>query len=103
MDDTFSYFPSRNEVLKCYQCLNNLFTLLFTMEVKNNNMLPFLDMLVEMGPSSFVTSVYQKPIFTGWYISRDSFTLKSRKMNLIKCLAQRALMICFDTKIEAEL
>ena len=38
------------------------------MEEQMNNMLPFLDVLVEKGPFPFITRVYRKPTFTGLYI-----------------------------------
>ena len=72
INDTFACFSSRDKALQFYQCLNNLHpSLSFTMEEKNNNMLPFLDVVVEKYPSSFVTSVHRKSTFTGLYISWD--------------------------------
>ena len=63
-----------------------------------------LDVLVERCDSSFLTSVYRKPTFTGLYISSDSFAPRSRKLNLIiRCLSYRALNICCACKIEDEL
>ena len=50
-----------------------------------------------------MTSIYRKPTCTGLYLSWDSFTPKSRNVNLIKCLRFRALMICSDCKIKDEL
>ena len=73
------------------------------MEEENNGELPFLDMFVEIRDSSFLTSVYRKPTFTGLYLSWHSFSLKSRKLNLIRCISYRALNICSDCKIEDEL
>ena len=43
------------------------------MEEENSNKLPFLNILVERGESSFLTSVYRKPIFTVLYMSWDAF------------------------------
>ena len=104
MDDTFVCFSSCNEALKFYQCQNNLhYSLSLTMEEENNNMLPFFDVLVEKSPSSFVNSVYRKPTFSGLYISWVSFTPKSRKMNVVKCLTHWTLMICSDSRIEVGL
>ena len=60
-------------------------------------------MLVERCVSSFLTSVYRKPILTGLYLNWHSFAPKSRKLNLIRCLSYRALNICSDWKIENEL
>ena len=72
------------------------------MEEENNNKLPFLDVLVERCDSSFLTSVYRKPTFTGLYLSWHSFAPRSRKLNLIRCLFYRALNIYCDSKIEEE-
>ena len=104
VDDTFACFGSRDEALKFFQDLNGLHPSLgFTMEEEKNNSLPFLDVLVERRSSSFLTSIFRKPTFTGLYLSWDSFAPKSRKVNLIKCLTFRALMICSDCKIGDEL
>ena len=73
------------------------------MEEENSNKLPFLDVLVERGETSFLTSVYRKPTFTVLYLSWDELALMSRKLNLIKCLSFRALNICSDSKIKEEL
>ena len=104
VDDTFVSFRSRNDALLFFDKFNELHSpLTFTMEEENNNKLPFLDVLVERCDSSFLTSVYRKPTFTGLYVSWDSFALRSRKLNLIRCLSYRALNICSDSKIEEEL
>ena len=89
----FFYFPN-----------NQHSSLTFTMEEENDNMLPFFDVLVEKSSSSFIISIYKKPTFTGLYIRRDSFVLKSTKINLlIKCLTHRALVICSNCRIDAEI
>ena len=73
------------------------------MEEKNNGQLPFLDVLVERCDSSFLTSIYRKPTFTGRNLDWHSFVPKFRKLNLIRCLSYRAHNICSDCKIENEL
>ena len=48
--------------------------------------------------TSFLTSVYRNPTFSGQYTRWDSFCLQQRKINLIKTLVHRALMLsskCF--------
>ena len=70
VDDTFVRFSSRNEALMFFHKLNDLHpSLSFTMEEKNSNKLPFLDVLVKRGESSFFTSIYGKPTFTVLYLS----------------------------------
>ena len=104
VDDTFVSFRSSNDALLFFDKLNELHSsLTFTMEEENNNKQPFLDVLVERCDSSFLTSVYRKPTFTGLYLSWYSFVPRSRKLNLIRCLSYRALNICSDSKIEDEL
>ena len=104
VDDTFVSFRLRNDALLFFDKLNDLHSSLsFTMEEENNNKLPFLDVFVERCDSSFLTSVYRKPTFTGLYLSWDSFVPRSRKLNLIRCFSFRALNICCDSKIEGEL
>ena len=101
VDDTFVTFSSRNDALLFFHKLNDLHSSLsFTMEEEKSNKLPFLDVLVESGESSFLTSVYRKPAFIGLSLSWNSFTPWSRKLNLIKCLFFRALNICCDSKIK---
>ena len=104
VDDTFVSFRSRNDALSFFDELNKLqSSLRFTMEEENNGELPFSDVLVERRDSSFLTSVYRKPTFTGLYLSWHSFATRFRKLNLIRCLSFRALNICSDCKIEDEL
>ena len=84
--------------------LNRLYSSLsFTMEEESNGQLPFLDVLVKRGDSSFLTSIYRKPTFTGLYLNWNYFAPKSRKLNLIRCLSYRALNICSECKIDNEL
>ena len=70
---------------------------------EQNNSLSFLEISVEKGGIGFLTSIYRKPTFTGHYIHWNSFSPKARKINLIKTLVYRALMICSDTKLDSEL
>ena len=103
-DDTFVSFKFHSYALEFFDTLNQLHSSLsFTMEEESNDQLPFLDVLVESGDSSFLTSVYRKPTFTGLYLDWHSFAPKSRKLNLIRCLSYRALNICSECKIENEL
>ena len=103
MDDTFACFISRNEALSFFQRLNDLHTsLTFTMDEEKDNQLPFLDLLVKRRSFAFVTSIYRKSKFTGFFLSWDAFAPKSRKVNLIKCLTFRALKICSVNRIKSE-
>ena len=66
MDDTFVIFSNEDECDLFLDSLNSLHpSLRFTFEKESNLALPFLDVLVEKSPSKFITSIYQKPTFTG--------------------------------------
>ena len=88
VDDYFVSFQSRSDALNIFDILNRLHSSLsFTMEEESNGQLPFFDVLVERGDSSFLTSVYRKPTFTGLYLNWHSFAPTSWKFNLIRCLS----------------
>ena len=68
---------------------------------------PFLDTRVTKenggeGAVSFSTAAYRKPTFTGQYPRWDSFSAKKFKLNLIKCLRNRAMKICSPNKFQEE-
>lgn len=65
--------------------------------------LPFLDVLVERKEGSFITGVYRKFTFTGFYTNWNSFVTKSPKTNLISTLLHRTLMICSPCKSDQEI
>ena len=62
-----------------------------------------MDVLVTKSNNKFITSVYQKPTFTGQYIHWNSFGPKQRKTNLIDILTHRALKICSKSTLKHEL
>ena len=104
VDDTFVIFGSELECDRFHVNLSQLHPALkFTVEKEQNNSLNFLDVSVEKGGTGFLTSIYRKPTFTGQYIRWNSFSPKARKINLIKTLVHRALMICSKTKLDSEL
>ena len=104
VDDTFVIFGSELECDRFHENLNQLHPALkFTVDKEQNNSLNFLDVSVEKGDTGFLTSIYRKPTFTGQYIRWNSFSPKPRKINLIKTLVHRALMICSKTKLDSEL
>ena len=104
VDDTFATFSSGSVGLEFFNSLNGLHPSLgFTMEREQNEALPFLDVLVQRREKEYITSIYRKKTFTGLYINWHSFCPLSRKINLIKTLAHRALMICSDCTLGGEL
>lgn len=68
-----------------------------------DNSISFFDCLVEQKNGTFITSVFDKATFTGLYTSWDSFVPRTRKINLVKTLVHRALMICSSCTLQQEL
>jgi hypothetical protein len=66
----------------------------FTSEVESNDSLPFLDVFVTRQQSSFITSVYRKPTFSGVYTHFDSYLPTVYKDSLVSTLLYRAYRIC---------
>ena len=77
-------------------------SLRFTLEKESNSTLPFLDVLLYKEESCFLNRVYRKPPFACLYIRWSSFCPKKRKLNLVKTLADRSLMICTKPKLDCE-
>lgn len=104
MDDIFFMCSSCTEVEGLLEQLNLLHpALTFTMEGEVNDLLLFLDVLIERSGISFTISIYRKPTFTAQYISWVSFSPKIRKLNRINTLVHRALLLYSSTKLDAEL
>ena len=75
MDDTFAVFTNEDECDLFLHSLNSLHpSLRFTFENESSLALPFLDVLVEKSPSTFITFIYRKPTFTGQYLSWNFFS-----------------------------
>ena len=71
-----------------------------TIEVEQNDEIPFLDILLKRNrDSSFSTSIYRKKTFTGLYTKWDSFTPRKYKINLVRTLAYRCIRICSSPRL----
>ena len=104
MNNTFAIFYSESDCDEFFYRLNSLHpSLQFTFKKEVNQSLPFLDAQVEKMNSRFITSIYRKLTFTGQYLNWKSFSPGKRKISLISTLVHRALMICSDCKLQAEL
>ena len=66
----------------------------FTVEVENDNTLPFLDVLIFKDNNEFSTSLYRKKTFTGLYTDFSSLSPNKYKVNLVSVLVYRAFHIC---------
>jgi hypothetical protein len=73
---------------------------------QNNNVLSFLDVLVERHHDSevgFQTKIYRKSTYTGLITKWDSFVPKSYKYSAISSMTYRAIKICStDPALDAE-
>ena len=101
VDDTFTMFDSKDTACEFLQYLNSRHhSIKFTIEFEQDNVIPFLDILVKRCPNNtFVTSIYRKKTFTGLYTKWDSFTPRKYKINLIRTLTYRCYRICSSASL----
>ena len=104
VDDTFSIFRNNKNAFDFFSLLNQLHkNLKFTMKSKIEGRIPFMDVDIKKAGNELSRIVYRKPTFTGLYTRWESFCPKVQKINLIKCLVQRAIKICSPGKLSTEL
>ena len=106
VDDVFAIFASEMQSVEFLRRLNALHpSIQFTSEIEIDNKISFLDVLVEKvaGNTNFITSVYRKPTFSGLYTRWESFCSKRRKCALVATLTHRAIKICSQQRLQAEL
>ena len=65
-------------------------------QLKSNNSLPFLDILISRSENGFKTSVYHNPTFSGVYSNFTSFIYDQYKIGLIFTLLFRTFSIVSD-------
>ena len=76
MDDTLVAFENKTDATKFLRYLNSLHNNLeFTMEQENNDIIPFLDLLIIRDRRTDVieTAVYRKPTHSGVFTNYTSF------------------------------
>ena len=104
VDDTFCLFKNEKDADSFLIQLNSMHpSLKFTVEKESDHQLAFLDVFVHKTSPAFLTSVYRKSTFNGLYTRWDSFCPQQRKINLIKTLVYRALMISFKCFLDDEI
>ena len=100
VDDTFTLFDIKSIALHFLQYLNSCHVnIKFTIEFEENNVIPFLDVLIKRHNHIFSTSIYRKKTFTGLYTKWDSFTPRKYKVNLIRNLTFRCFRICSSPRL----
>lgn len=101
VDDIFIIFNGTHREISLFlNFMNKLETSIkFTLEIQNDNKLPFLDVMVERKNSELITYIYRKPTDTGLYLKWTSSQPRNYKINLIKCLCIRAKRICSSNSL----
>ena len=101
VDDIFSIFTTETQCDQFFAVLNSLHPSL-RLTVEKDGVLPCLDVKLEISSNEFLTSVYRKPTFTGFYTNWNSFEPTKRKIYLLDTLVHRALKICSKSKLQEE-
>ena len=100
VDDTFVLIKDLKVVDQLLNLMNSKHkNIKFTCEIEKNKKLAFLDVLVNRKKGGFITTMYRKPTFTGVYLHWKSLTAVVYKINLIKCLLDRAWKICSNYEL----
>ncbi|KAJ8909998.1 hypothetical protein NQ315_003526 [Exocentrus adspersus] len=104
VDDVFSIWPHGQDNLTDFlNFLNNIEpTIKFTLELEENNKLPFLDVMISKYTeinSNFQTNVYRKKTNTNRYLNFNSNHHLSIKKGVIKSLYDRAKLVSSNKKI----
>ena len=95
VDDTFCLFKHRDHIDKFLEYINNFHpNIKFTVDIEEENKLPFLDALVACDETGFSTSLYREKTFTGLYTDFSSLSPDKYKVNLVRILVFRAFHIC---------
>ena len=99
VDDIFVLLPNSASLNKLQNYMNQQHpNMNFTTESEDDNSLPFLDVYVTRVQSSFITSVYRKPTFSGVYTHFTSYLPSVYKESLVSTLLYRAYRICLSWK-----
>ena len=101
VDDTFLIFNDRDDCELFLEYINlEHKNIKFTLEVENDNCLPFLDVLVTRNYDGTIsTSLYRKSTFSGLLMKFDSFLPQHFKQNLILGLLNISWKICSSQKL----
>ena len=106
VDDTFVIWSHGRDTLPQFLAFLNSqhLNIQFTMEVEQNNQIPFLDVLVRRnGDGTLSHQVYRKPTHTDRYLHATSYHHPSQKNSVISSLVYRALKISEPTSLNGEL
>ena len=91
VDNTFLLFRSKEHIEKFCLYLNCQHpNITFTSEIEDKTSISFLDIKINRDNIRFLTSVYQKPTFSGVFTNFDSYIPLLYKSGLISSLLYRA-------------
>ena len=94
MDDCFAVFPDFESAMLFYRKLKKIHNnVKFTYELENNKQLPFLVVNVDNSKEILELSVCRKPTHSGLYNKWSSLAPTKYKINLIRSLVNRAIII----------
>ena len=91
VDDTLATMPNIPAATAFLSTLNECHpSIRFTMEISENNKLPFLGMMIEKRGDHLTTSVYRKPTSTGLLLHYQSHVDQRYKRSLLNTTLNRA-------------
>ena len=94
VDDTFVIFRNREHAQNFLNYMNTRHdNISFTMELEENNQIPFLDILIKKTDNEIDTSIYRKPTYTGLGINYLSSCYENFKMNAFNTMFYRAFRL----------
>lgn len=105
VDDVFVVWPHGRQTLDEFleHANRQHRNIQFTMELEENNTLPFLDVLVEKRNGDIQFKVYRKPTHTDRYLHATSHHHPKQKRGLMNTLVHRAKTICSENHLQSEL
>jgi hypothetical protein len=106
VDDSFAVFPhGRDKLDEFLKYLNSIHpSIQFTMEVEENNSLPFLDVLItKRSDGSLSHSTYRKKTHTDRYLHASSHHFPSQLNSVAASLINRSLRLTDDEHKEDEI
>ena len=94
VDDTIA-FVKTDEIKNVLSSLNSYYSNIpFTMEIEQNNQIPFLDVLLIRNVETISKTVYHKVTNTDIYINWKSFSPNNWKLETLKTLVRCAYDVC---------
>ena len=94
VDDIFVEVQNKEHLKHLVVALENNSVLRYTCENSTDNKLSFLDVLVDTGQGTFMTSVFRKPSSSGQVMNAKSECPEKYTASVIKAFVKRSIKIC---------